>query len=69
MFQRDKMPEQRVEDLRNKLLGICPEINEITDDFLQANIDIETSYVQRFFLQNYYVICSYNLLIFFSKVN
>lgn len=43
LYQRDRIPEQRQNELREKFKELCPEIQEITDDDLESFVDIETT--------------------------
>lgn len=39
----DDIPEDRKAKLRQQLQELCPEQNDFSDEFLKANINIETS--------------------------
>lgn len=44
-YQKDKIPEKRLNELKTKLMELCPEFEEITDDVLEHLVNIETTLV------------------------
>lgn len=46
LFQRHKIPEPRLTELRNRIIELCLDIQtveDISDDYLKSLIDIETT--------------------------
>lgn len=52
-FQKDKIPEKRLNELRSRLLELCPDISEVTDDLLKQFVDIETTLVSPSFISSH----------------
>lgn len=40
---RDKIPESRLNDLRQRLKEMCPDVTDFSDEFLQSYNDIDTT--------------------------
>lgn len=45
LYQKDKLPIIRLEQLETKFIELNPDYDEITDDLLQFYSDIDTTYV------------------------
>lgn len=42
-YQRDKIPEDRKNELLAKLKELCPDEEDFSDEFLKSNVNIDTT--------------------------